>query len=57
MNQGQFKMDSVCYLCLAGAVVESWSLAEEVRIIFWNIIFFALNSVISMKTYRENSNW
>ena len=29
INHDQFK-DPVCYLCLAGAVVASWSLTQEV---------------------------
>ena len=29
MTWGQFK-DPLCYLCLAGAVVASWSLTQEV---------------------------
>ena len=29
MNWAQFK-DPFCYLCLAGAVVASWSLTQEV---------------------------
>ena len=29
MNWGQFK-DPVCHLCLAGAMVVSWSLTQEV---------------------------
>ena len=29
MNCGHFK-DPVCYLCLTGAVVASWSLTQEV---------------------------
>ena len=48
----QFK-DPLCYLCLAGTVVASWSLTQEVA--SWNI-FLSLNSVNSVKTFWDNSN-
>ena len=44
MNWTQFK-DPLGYPCLAGAVVASWSLTQEV-----------VGSNYSVKTFRENSN-
>ena len=44
-------------MCLAGAVVASWSLTQEVA--EWQVqalLFFSLNSVNSVKTFRENAN-
>ena len=45
-------------MCLAGTVVASWSLTQEVAgsipfTVMMNIL--SLNSVNSMKTFRENS--
>ena len=53
----QFK-DSVSHMCLAGFVVASWSLKQEVSgsgsfTVMTNI--FSLNSLNSGKTFRENS--
>ena len=42
---------------LAGAVVASWSLTQEVA--EWQVqalLFFSLNSANSVKTFRENAN-
>ena len=41
MNWAQFK-DSLCYLCLSGAVVASWSLSQE-----WQVQIIFLNNNIS----------
>ena len=58
MNWAQFK-DPVSHMCLAGTVVVSWSLTQEVAssnpfIVMTNI--FSLNSENSVKTLRENLN-
>ena len=55
MNWAKFK-DPVSHMCLAGAVVASWSITQEVAgsspfTVMTNILL--LNSV---KTFRENSN-
>ena len=47
MNWVQFR-DPLCYLCLAGAVVASWSLTQEVAgssNLFQNIIIFVTEFV------------
>ena len=58
MNWAQFK-DPVSHMGLAGAVVASWSLTQEVAgsnpfIIMTNIIVTEL-SANSVKKFRENS--
>ena len=48
-------LNPVSHMCLAGTVVASWSLRQEVAVwalLLWWQIFFSLNSV---KTFRENS--
>ena len=49
MNQSQFK-DPVSHICLAGTVVESWSLTQEMTgsnpFTLMTNIFLSLNSVI-----------
>ena len=48
-------------MCLTGAVVSSWSLKQDLA--GWQVcalllkgqIFFSLNSVNSVKTFKENS--
>ena len=55
MNWAQFK-DSVSHMCLAGAVVESWSLTQVVEgstLLMTNIL--SLNLLNSVKTFRKNS--
>ena len=57
MNWNKFK-DPIPHICLAGAVVVSWPLTQEIAgsnpiIVTTNI--FSLNSPNSMKTFRENS--
>ena len=53
MNWGQFK-DPVYHLCLAGAIVASWSLTlETAGLTSFKNNFWSLNS---LKTFRENSN-
>ena len=57
MNWSQFK-GHASHICLAGAVVASWSLMEEVTgsspfAVMTNRSFLSLNSG---KTFRENSN-
>ena len=52
MNQGQFN-DPVSHMCLAGAVVASWSLTQEMTglnpfIVMTNIF------VIEFNEFREN---
>ena len=56
MNWGQFK-DSVSHLCLAAAVVASWSLTQEVAGLnpFNDKTFLSLNLLKSVKTFRKNS--
>ena len=58
MNWAQFK-DPLCYLCLADAVVASWSLTQEVagsnNLFKMTILFVAELNVNSVKTFRENS--
>ena len=58
MNHGQFR-DVVCHMCLAGTVVASWLLTQEVAgsspLLWWQL-FVSLNSANSGKTFRENSN-
>ena len=51
MNWAQFK-DPLCYLCLSGTVVVSWSLTQEVAgsTPFNDKYFLLLNSV---KTFRK----
>ena len=48
MNWGQFK-DPVSHMCLAGAVVASWSLMQEMAgsSLFTVIGFFVLNPKLS----------
>ena len=56
MTWGQFK-DSLSYMCLAGFMVTTWSLTQEVA--GFNNIFdkiCSLNSVNLMTTFGENSN-
>ena len=57
MNWAQFK-DPVSHICLAGAVVASWSLTLEITGSnpFNGKYFLLLNSVNTVKTFRENSN-
>ena len=61
MNWAQFK-DPVSHMCLAGAVVASWSPTKEVAgwqvqtLLLQRQLFLSLNSANSVKTYRENSN-
>ena len=57
MNWAQFK-DPVSHMFLAGAVVASWSLTQEVAAsspftVMTNILL--LNSLNSLKTFRKNS--
>ena len=59
MNEGQFN-DPLCYLCLFGAVVSSLSLKARALGSSTAILFIfekklSLNSVNSVKTFRENS--
>ena len=57
MNWSQFK-DPVSYMCLAGAVIASWSLTQEVAgssPFTIATITLSLNSANSVKTFRENS--
>ena len=54
----EFK-DLACYLCLAGAVVASQSLTQEIagsNNLFSNKIFLSVNLANSLKTCRKNSN-
>ena len=53
MNWAQFK-DPVSHMCLAGAVVASWSLTQEVEGLS---LFTVMTNVFvnSVKTYGENS--
>ena len=58
MNLTQFK-DPVPHMCLAGLVVASWSLRQEDAgsspfTVMTNI--FRMNSMNSVKTFKENSN-
>ena len=58
MNRAQF-MDPVSHMCLAGPVVASWSLTQEVAgsspfTVMKNIL--SLNSANSVKKFRKNSN-
>ena len=58
MTKGQFK-DLVSHMCLAGAVVASWFLTQEVvgsNPFTIMTIFLSLNSLNLVKTFRENSN-
>ena len=52
MNWGQSK-DPLCYLCLAGSMVTSWSLSQEVANSnsSFNYKYFFAHSV---KLFREN---
>ena len=57
MNWAQFK-DPVSYMCLAGTVVASWSLIQEVAgsspfTAMTN--FLSLNLLNSVKTFKKNS--
>ena len=58
MNWSQSK-DPVSHMCLAGAVVASWSLTQEVADSSpFNVmtnIFLSLNSLNSTKIFSENS--
>ena len=58
MNQGQFG-GVVSHMCLAGTVVASWLLTQEVTgsspLLWWQL-FVSLNSANSGKTFMENSN-
>ena len=58
MNLVQFK-DPVSHMCLAGTVVVSWSLTQEVTAsnpftVMTNIL--SLNLLNSVKTFRKNAN-
>ena len=57
INLAQFK-DSVSQVCLAGAMVASWSLTQEVvgSIPFNDNYFLFLNSLNSLKTFRKICN-
>ena len=57
INLAQFK-DSVSHVCLAGAMVASWSLTQEVvgLIPFNDNYFLFLNSLNSVKTFRKICN-
>ena len=57
MNWIQFK-DPATHTCLAGAMVASWSLTQEVAGLnpFNENYFLTLNSLNSVKTLRKNSN-
>ena len=57
MNWVDFK-DPVSHMCLAGAVVVSWSLTQKVAglsslVVMTNIV--SLNSLNPVKTFRKNS--
>ena len=56
MNLVQFK-DPVSHMCLAGAIVTSWSLTQDVAglspFTFIDKYILSMNSV---KTYNKNSN-
>ena len=57
MNLSQFT-DLVSYMCLAGYVVASWSLTQEMAgssSFTIATIILSLNSLNSVKTFRENS--
>ena len=57
MNWAQFK-DPLCYLCLAGTVVASWSLTQKVaglNNLFNKLYFLSLSLLNSVKTFRKNS--
>ena len=57
MNWTQFK-DPATHTCLAGAMVASWSLTQEVAGLnpFNENYFLTLNSLNTVKTLRKNSN-
>ena len=61
MNWAQFK-DFASHIYLAGIVVASWSLTQEVAgwqvqaLLLQRQIFLSLNSLNSVKTFRKNSN-
>ena len=59
MNWAEFK-DPVSHMCLAGAVVASWSLTQEVAgsspfTVMTNIL--SVNVLNSVKTFRKNSQY
>ena len=56
MNWGGFK-DSLCYLCLAGAVVSLWSLTEEATSLNnpLNYKYYITNALNSMKTFGKTA--
>ena len=55
MNWAQFK-DPVSHMCLAGTVVESWFLTQEVAgsSPFNDNYFLSLNLLNSVKTFSKN---
>ena len=57
MNWARFK-DPICFLCLAGTVVASWPLKQQMagsNNLFKIQYFFSLNLANSVKTYKKNS--